>query len=103
MSAERDWVETVKADIEATLARKGVTVRTGYRLPYALQVFSYRSNSNEPAGEQSHGYQTDLLISEQLAGTDNCAQDFGAWRRPTRPWKCSRTFSSAARRNDALK
>jgi hypothetical protein len=73
MSSERDWVETVKADIEATLAQRGITVRTGYRLPYALQVFSYRSNSNEPVGEQSHGYQTDLLISEQLAGTDNWA------------------------------
>jgi hypothetical protein len=73
MSGERDWVETVKADIDATLARKGITVRTGYRLPYSRQVFSYRSNSNEPVGEQSHGYQTDLLISEQLAGTDNWA------------------------------
>ena len=57
----------------AALARKGITVRTGYRLPYSLQVFSYRNNSNEPAGERSHGYQTDLLISEQLAGTDDWA------------------------------
>jgi hypothetical protein len=42
MSAERDWVETVKADIEAALARKGlarkITVRTGYRLPYERQA-----------------------------------------------------------------
>jgi hypothetical protein len=70
---EREWVETVKTDIEASLAGKGITVQTGYRLPYAREVFSYQSNSNEPALEQSHRYQTDLLISEQLAGTDDWA------------------------------
>ena len=73
MSGERDWVETVKADIETSLARKGITVRTGYQLPYARQVFSYRGNSNEPALQQIYNYQTDLLISEHLAGTDNWA------------------------------
>ncbi|GAH26045.1 unnamed protein product, partial [marine sediment metagenome] len=70
---EREWVETVRADIEAHLPKKRITVRTGYRLPYAREVFSYQSNSNEPALEQSHRYQTDLLISEQLVGTDDWA------------------------------
>jgi hypothetical protein len=70
MSAERDWVETVKQDIETSLAHKWGCGPNGLSLPYTRQVFSYQSNSNEPEEEQSHGYQTDLLISEQLAGTD---------------------------------
>ena len=69
MSSERDWVETVKADIEATLAQRAITVRRGYRLPYTRQVISYRSDSTEPAEEQSHGYQTDLLMRPQASGT----------------------------------
>jgi hypothetical protein len=71
MSAERAWVETVKADIEAILARRGIVVETGRRLPYAVHVSSYRSKAGEPAMADpvtvSHGYQTDLLIAERLA------------------------------------
>jgi len=76
MSRERDWVEAVKNDIEDTLTRQGITVAIGYNLPYAFQVGSYRTSSDEPPTNRkralpepvtvSHGYQTDLLIGEQL-------------------------------------
>jgi hypothetical protein len=70
MSGERAWVETVKADIEAVLPQRRITVATGHRLPYAFHVDSYRSKSGELAvgapEPKSHVYQTDLLIAEQL-------------------------------------
>jgi len=73
MSTESAWVETVKADIGAALARQRMIVETARRLPYAVHVASYRSKENEPALADpitaSYGYQTDLLIAEQLAGS----------------------------------
>ena len=83
MSGEREWVETVKTDIEATVAWKGIIVRTGYRLPYSKQVFSYRNNSNESAKDQSHSYQTDLLISEHLEESASHARASWAQRELT--------------------
>ena len=69
MTSEREWVEEVKLSLQAALAREGLTVVTGLRLPYSLYVAAYRSKpgalaSTDPATE-SHGYQTDLLIAEQ--------------------------------------
>jgi hypothetical protein len=66
MSGERAWVETVKADIEAALPR--LIVVTGHRLPYAFHVDSYRGKFGDQGAPESkaHGYQTDLLIAEQL-------------------------------------
>jgi hypothetical protein len=74
LAGERAWVETVKTDIEAALARQGITVQTGYRLPYAVQIASYRNSDGSavPAPvTRSHGYQTDMLIAEQIEGTED--------------------------------
>src|SRR4051812_33602485 len=68
MSREREWVERVKADVERALAGSGLTVETGYRLPYALQVAGYKKQAGELRAEgvtKHHGYETDLLIAEQ--------------------------------------
>ena len=71
MSDEREWVEKVKADIEGELAGEGISVLTGYRLPYALHVPSYRGTPGKSSSDplpKSRGYQTDLLIAEQFEG-----------------------------------
>src|SRR5262245_10820151 len=70
MSGERAWVETVKEAIEAVLPQQGLVVATGFRLPYAFHVDGYKGKAGElsiSAPEPiSHGYQTDVLIAEQL-------------------------------------
>jgi hypothetical protein len=75
MSAERAWVETVKADIGAAFAQQDIIVETSRRLPYAVHVASYRNTDGEAAFADpvttSHGYQTDLLIAERLEGSTN--------------------------------
>jgi hypothetical protein len=68
MTGEREWVETVKASLQAELARKRLTVTTSHRLPYSLHVVAYNSKPGELAvGDpvtETH-YQTDLLVTEQ--------------------------------------
>ncbi len=49
---------------------KGIIVETSHRLPYAVFVTSYEGKPGQSAVREpitkSHGYQTDLLIAEQL-------------------------------------
>ena len=76
MSGEREWVETVKRDVEKALARKNMIVETSRRLPYAMHISSYKSRAfepgfAEPAATETYGYQTDLLIAERLAEPGN--------------------------------
>jgi hypothetical protein len=73
MSRERDWVEAVKKDIEVALKQQAIIVVTGFRLPYAFQVASYRGKSDELATDDPepmrNEYQTDLLVAERLEGS----------------------------------
>ena len=71
MSGERAWVETVRADVENTLAGRDLIVETGRRLPYAIHVTGYHAMPGVDATPQlaTHGYQTDLLIAERLLGS----------------------------------
>jgi hypothetical protein len=48
MSAERDWVETVKQDIETSLAHNGVAVRTGYRCHTLGKSLAIRATPMNP-------------------------------------------------------
>jgi hypothetical protein len=47
MAGEREWVETVKADIKAELTKENLRVETGYRLPYAFHIESYQGSEDE--------------------------------------------------------
>lgn len=74
MSDEREWVKTVKAALKAEFRGGDLFVETDQRLPYAIPIASYSDrdgapNLTDPKSERPHGYQTDLLIAEKLAGT----------------------------------
>ena len=51
MSGE-NWVNAIKNDVVAALGSKSFTVAIGYRLPYALQVLSYRPCCSEQSKNQ---------------------------------------------------
>jgi hypothetical protein len=70
VTTEKEWVETIKPHIETFLATPNIFVKTGFRLPYALHVVSYRESTIEPVTD-SRGYQTDLLIAERISGSTN--------------------------------
>jgi hypothetical protein len=80
MSGERNWVRAITNEVAGTLGRN-ITVLTDYRLPYAFQVGRYRINSGLQAKNPTQaavpepvtitrGYQTDLLIGEQVDKND---------------------------------
>ena len=71
MAGERAWVETVKADLREALPGKNISIETGHRLPYALNVSGYLRKNNKAVFEEPFKYQTDLLIVENAVEGDN--------------------------------
>ena len=63
---EREWVKTIIKDIEDSLKsfNPNLRVTDGLRLPYASEILVY--NDNEPEKHNFIGYETDILIFEQL-------------------------------------
>ena len=72
MSREHACVEGVKEGIQARLVSDRLHVSTGFRLPYAMHVESYPSDSGglitTAPKTRPFGYQTDLLIADLLEG-----------------------------------
>jgi hypothetical protein len=64
---EKEWVLSIINDIENELRRTDNNLRAsaGHRLSYANEILSY-NNSNEPITQNSLGYETDILIFEQI-------------------------------------
>jgi hypothetical protein len=69
MSTEKEWVEILRADIEKVMKQQNVSVWTGVRLPYQINVASYAGKDAGKAQDSSmkprRGYQTDMLLAEQ--------------------------------------
>jgi hypothetical protein len=67
---EKEWVRSIIADIEKMLRQTDDNVRVvdGYRLSYANEVLTY-GKDNKPDEQKSVGYETDILIYEQLDDT----------------------------------
>jgi len=63
---EREWVKTIIEEIEKSLKpfNSNLRVTDGLRLPYASEVLTY--NDNEPEQQNFIGYETDILIFEQI-------------------------------------
>lgn len=66
---ERDWVKSIIEEIEKYLKpfNLNLRVRDGLRLPYASEVLTYKDN--EPEQQNFIGYETDILIFEQIDET----------------------------------
>ena len=66
---EREWVKSIIEEIEKSLKpfNSKLRVTDGLRLPYASEVLSY--NDNEPEHQNFIGYETDILIFEQIDET----------------------------------
>ena len=64
---EKDWVKSIIGDIEKKLRQSdnSLLVVAGHRLSYTNEVLTY-GNDNKPSGTKSAGYETDILINEQL-------------------------------------
>ncbi|MEX2346196.1 MAG: hypothetical protein WD604_11305 [Balneolaceae bacterium] len=64
---EREWVKSIIGEIEKQLHKTDGTIRvvSGHRLSYTSEVLTY-GNDNKPDKTKSAGYETDLLINEQL-------------------------------------
>ena len=67
---EKDWVKSIISDIEKLLRQTDDNIRVvdGHRLSYANEILTY-GNDNEPDKQKSFGYETDILIYEQLNKT----------------------------------
>lgn len=63
---EREWVRTIIKNIEESLKPfySNLKVTKGLRLPYASEILTY--NDNEPEQQNFIGYETDILIYEQI-------------------------------------
>jgi len=63
---ELEWARLVQRLVNTELARShpSLSMRLGYRLPYASEVLAYTGES--PRQHRSISYQTDLLIVESL-------------------------------------
>ena len=68
---EKEWVKSIIPDIEQLLKKsdKNIHVVDGHRLSYANEVLTYGSD-NKPDDQKSIGYETDILIYEQLNETN---------------------------------
>jgi len=74
MSKEKEWVEILRADIEKVMKQQNVSVWTGVRLTYQINVASYAGKdagkdsgkAQDPSTEPRRGYQTDMLLAEQI-------------------------------------
>src|SRR5258708_6740621 len=67
---EKDWVKSIIANIEKLLRQTDDNIRVvdGHRLSYANEVLTY-NKGNKPDKQKSKGYQTDILVYEQLDAT----------------------------------
>jgi Predicted nucleotide-binding protein containing TIR-like domain len=72
MSTEREWVDILRTDVEKMMKGQNVDVRTGVNLPYQILVASYAGESakTKHPSMNTHGYQTDLLISEPINNSE---------------------------------
>lgn len=63
---EREWVKTIIQDVENALKpfNSNLRVTDSLRLPYASEILTYVDN--EPEQHNFIGYETDILIFEQL-------------------------------------
>lgn len=63
---EREWVKTIIEDIEKSLKsfNPNLRVTDGLILPYASEILCY--NGSEPVQHHFIGYETDILIFEQI-------------------------------------
>lgn len=63
---EREWVKSIIKEIEDNLKsfNPNVRVTDGLRLPYASEILTY--NDNGPEQQNFIGYETDILIYEQM-------------------------------------
>ena len=66
MTTEKEWVAAFEPRLTASLARPELFVKTGFRLPYALHIASYRDETVESPTSVQRGYQTDLMIAELI-------------------------------------
>ncbi|GGE15457.1 hypothetical protein [Psychroflexus salis] len=66
---EREWVKSIIEEIEKSLKpfNSNLRVTDGFRLPYASEILTY--NDNEPEQQNFIGYETDILIFEQIDET----------------------------------
>lgn len=64
--SEREWVQSIIKDIEEALQpfNSNLRVTDGLKLPYASEVLTY--NDKKPEQQNFIGYETDILIFEQL-------------------------------------
>jgi len=67
---EKEWVKSIISDIEKQLRKTDDTIRVvdGHRLSYANEILTYDQN-NKPEQQYSAGYETDILVYEQLDET----------------------------------
>ena len=67
---EKEWVKSIIADIEKMLRQTDDNIRVvdGHRLSYANEVLTY-GKDNKPDEQKSIGYETDILVYEQLDDT----------------------------------
>lgn len=64
---EKDWVASIIKKIEKLLRLSNDNIRVvdGHRLAYAYEVIDY-DNNDKPQKHKSIGYETDILVYEQL-------------------------------------
>jgi hypothetical protein len=68
-SRETIWVRTLVPLLSEALGDGGgLRVVAGFRLVYRHEIHSYNTEDNQPALLKSAGYQTDLLVSENIEG-----------------------------------
>ena len=67
---EKEWVKSIISDIEKQLRKTNDNIRIvdGHRLSYANEILTY-DNDNKPDKQNSTGYETDILVYEQLDET----------------------------------
>ena len=67
---EKEWVKSIIANIEKLLRQTDDNIRVvdGHRLSYANEVLTY-GKDYKPDKQKSIGYETDILVYEQLDDT----------------------------------
>jgi hypothetical protein len=70
MASEQEWVELLRPTIQGFFSEQPeIFVKTGFRLPYSLQVEKYLDTGVQNPQTSTRVYQTDLLIGESLGDT----------------------------------
>ena len=64
---EQEWVKSIIPGIENLLNKTNDNIRVvnGHKLSYAFEVLTY-DNENQPGKQNSMGFETDILILEQI-------------------------------------